>query len=255
MLSARAPALAADELRAAIRGQGFALLESVFDRSLTARLREQLDAARIREGARFGLEALREIGQDGYVSDLMAIGDAIEEILDDDALHDVLAALLGDARLFIGQGIVLDPSQGRGSWPRCWHADMFEVSRAIADPVFCFAVNCLVFIDDIDAGNGPTCVLPGSQRLEALRITEQAELEHLEFRAVAPAGSLLVIEGGTWHSASTNRSDRPRRVLKLLFTRSWIRPQIDYATVTPADVAARLTPRARRLLGFANSGE
>lgn len=238
-----------ETLRAAMRAQGFVLLRSVFERPLMDELRDALDAARAAEERRFGLEALREVGQDGYVSDLLAVGPAVERVLDHDALHEVLAATLGaEARLFVGQGIILDPGKGRGVWPRCWHADMFEVRSALADPTFCFGVNCLVIVDDVAEENGPTAVLAGSQNLKALRTEDESELARLEFRAVAPSGSLLVLDGGTWHSASTNRSTRPRRVVKLLFTREWIRPQVDYAALASGEVAARLPDRARRLL-------
>ncbi len=238
-----------ETLRAAMRAQGFLLLRSVFERSLMDELRVQLDRAREVEEERFGLETLREIGQDGYVSDLLTIGPALEKVLDSDVLHEVLTATLGEeARLYVGQGIILDPGKGRGVWPRCWHADMFEVRSALSDPTFCFGVNCIVIVDDIDYENGPTAVLAGSQNLKALRTEAEEDFERVEFRAVAPSGSLLVLDGGAWHSASLNRSTEPRRVVKLMFTRHWIRPQMNYAALVSAEVSSRLTARVRRLL-------
>jgi hypothetical protein len=238
-----------EALRATMNAQGFALLTSVFERSLMDELSAALDRAREAEERRFGLELLREIGQEGYVSDLLAIGPTIEKVLDSDALHEVLAAVLGDeVALYVGQGIILDPGKGRGVWPRRWHADMFDVRLALCDPTFCFGVNCLLLVDDIDAMNGPTAVLPGSHNLKSLRSEAEEDLVRMEFRVVAPSGSLLVLDGGIWHSASMNRSTFPRRVLKLLFTLKWIRPQMDYASLAPAEVVIRMTPRVRRLL-------
>jgi hypothetical protein len=245
--------VAVEEIRSAVRAQGFLLIESLFCRRLMDDLREQLDAARVREEARFGLDALREIGQDGYVSDLLSIGPALEEVLDSDELHEILCALLGQPRLFVGQGIILDPGKGRGIWPRCWHADMFDVSSAIGDPRFCVGINFLLLVDDISLANGPTGVLPGSQRMRALRVEREEDLQEIEFRAVAPSGSVLLIEGGTWHSAGLNTTDRPRRVLKLLFTREWIRPQIDYAAATPPSVTTRLPERVKQILRIPES--
>jgi hypothetical protein len=238
-----------DLLRAAMSAQGFVLLPSVFDTSLMNELRVELDRARAAEEERFGLAALEEIGQEGYVSDLLATGRAMEAVLDSDVLHHVLAALFGDdAHLYIGQGIILDPGKGRGVWPRCWHADMYQARMALRDPTFCFGVNCLVIVDHISEENGPTGVLPGSQGLKALRVESEEELRKIEFRAVAPSGSLLLLDAGIWHSANMNCSDAPRRVVKLLFTRRWIRPQIDYAEVVTEDVSRRLSNRVRRFL-------
>lgn len=237
-------------LRAAFRAQGFVLLRSVFERSLMDELRSALDQARMAEEQRFGLEALREIGQDGYVSDLLSIGSPIEKLLDSDPVHEVLEVIFGEeGGLYVGQGIILDPGKGRGVWPRCWHADMFEVRSALADPDFCFAINCLVIVDDINEENGPTAVLPGSHNLRTLHASEENDLKQMEFRAVAPSGSMLVLDGGVWHSASINHSPFPRRVVKLLFTRRWIRPQIDYAAIPDTGkMASRLSSRARQLL-------
>lgn len=245
----QSPSLEPEVLRAAMSAQGFVLLPSVFDTSLMNELRVELDCARTAEEQRFGLAALEEIGQDGYISDLLAIGPAMEAVLDSDVLHHILTALFGDdVHLYIGQGIILDPGKGRGIWPRCWHADMYQVRMALPDPTFCFGVNCLLIVDDISEENGPTGVLPGSQSLKALRVESEEELRRIEFRAVAPSGSLLLLDAGVWHSANMNRSDAPRRVVKLLFTRRWIRPQIDYAEVVSEEVARRLSDRVRRFL-------
>lgn len=237
-------------LRAVFRAQGFVLLPSVFERPLMDELRVALDSARATEEQRFGLQALQDIGQDGYVSDLLAIGPSIEKLLDSEPVHELLATIFEEeAALYVGQGIVLDPGKGRGVWPRCWHADMFEVRSTLTDPNFCFGVNCLVIVDDITDENGPTAVLPGSQSLKTLGDIGEDDLKQMEFRAVAPSGSLLVLDGGVWHSASLNHSAGPRRVVKLLFTRRWIRPQIDYAAATVSgEAGSRMTPRVRRLL-------
>jgi hypothetical protein len=240
-----------DVLRAALRAQGFMLLKSVFDSSLMIDLRESLDRARLEEEKKFGLSALEEIGQDGYVSDLLAIGIAVENLLDGDAIHQVLSALMDDeARLYIGQGIILDPGKGRGIWPRCWHADMYQERLAIGNPTFCYGVNCIVIVDDIIIENGPTGVLVGSHGLKELYTEAEDDLKKSEFRAVAPSGSLLVLDAGVWHSANMNTTDEPRRIIKLLFTRSWIRPQINYSATTNLATVARLSQRARRLLGL-----
>ena len=238
-------------LQAAMRAQGFLLLTSVFDKELMDDLRVSLDQARKREETRFGLAALEQIGQDGYVSDLLAIGPAIETLLESDILDHVLRTFFdNEARLYVGQGIILDPGKGRGVWPRCWHADMFQIGQAIGDPAFCYGINCLVIVDDMNEANGPTCLLAGSQSLKQMGTDSEEDFASVEVRTVAPSGSLLLIGASTWHSAGRNNSVKPRRVIKLLFTRQWIRPQIDYAAVISADVAGRLGPHARHLLGL-----
>lgn len=238
-----------DFVRKAIEAQGFLLLPSFFGLEMIARLREVMDEARQLEELRFGREALREVGQLGYVSDILSWGKPMEELLGNSDLDEIVTSLMGEAHLYIGQGIYLAPGEGRGVWPRRWHADMFGVRREIGHQAFCFGVNCLVMIDEVTEENGPTCILPASHGMMQQRIDDE-DLERMEFHATGPPGSLLLMDGGLWHCAGSNRSSSPRRVLKLLYTRKWIKPQIDYDAVISPEVRRRLNPAACRLLGI-----
>jgi len=80
-----------------------------------AALSLQLDAARLAKENRFGLSALQEIGRRLRIR-FAGIGPRVDRVLDDDAFNDNLTALLGEARLYIGKGIILDPGKGRGIW-------------------------------------------------------------------------------------------------------------------------------------------
>jgi hypothetical protein len=239
----------------ALQTQGYLLLPRVLETGLIADLRAELDAARLREEQRFGASALAAIGQRGYVSDVPGMGPGARALLGHEVIHAVVRTALGPgARLSVAQGISLDPGMGRGSWPRRWHADLYQIREAMPDPSFCFGINCLVVLDDMTEANGATCVLPGSQAHLRPGSPDGAELEAIAVPVVAPAGSLLVLDGGLWHAAGHNDTDRPRRVLKLLFVRNWIRPQLDYAKIVPPDVAGTLSSRAAELLGLGPQG-
>lgn len=234
---------------AALRAQGLVLLHNLFPADLMDRLRDDMDASRAREENALGLDFLSSIGQVGYVSDLLRIGPSIVDLLDHDVLHDLLMDVFGEeVRVWVGQGIQLDPGKGRAVWPRCWHADMFDQAQLFRDPGFTFAVNFLVLVDDTSPANGATVGLPGSHRLPDLMRTDEDYLMGRALEATAPRGSLLLIEGGAWHAAGVNRTAGRRRVLKLLFTRRWIMPQIDYLALAESALARPLPPRVRRLL-------
>lgn len=234
--------------RAALHARGMALVPSLIEPDLVERIGTALRSARAAEEERFGREFLGSIGRIGYVSDLLAMGPPIIELLDHPRLHALLDDMFGEkVRLRVGQGICLDPGQGHHLWPRCWHADMFRQAREIADPGFIFAVNCLLFLDDVDETNGGTLILEGSHRLATLAPWDGSSPGDRATVIAAPRGSVLAIEGGTWHAAGINRSARTRHAIKLMFVRRWIRPEIDYLAIAGAQVPA-LPPRVREQL-------
>jgi hypothetical protein len=247
MQFASASEAACPPVLAAVRATGSVLLPSVFDADLMNRLATAMDASRIREEALAGTDVLSSMGQSGYISDVLDMGEPILELLGHPKLETLLADLFQEEpRLWVAQGISLDPGKGRGMWPRCWHDDMFQIAQQVGDPGFIFGVNCLVFIDDVDSANGGTLTLPGSQRLPDLLRSEEKYLVNEVEQASAPKGSILLIESGTWHAAGINDTQMPRRVLKLLFTRRWIRPQLDYLAFSSPDTIAKMPPKVRR---------
>lgn len=236
-------------VRPALQSAGTAFVERVFEKDLIMRFSDALSRADQRERETYGEDFLREIGQLGYVSDFLGIGPEAVELLNTPRLHDLIDEVFGgEVRLFAAQGIILGPGEGRHVFPRCWHADMFQIAEAVADPSFVFAVNFLVLVDDVTRENGATAVLPGSHRTGTIDGRDEAYMSDRAIEATGPAGSICLIEGGTWHAAGFNNSDHPRPVLKLMFARRWIRPQIDYCADQPDELLEQLTPAARRLL-------
>jgi hypothetical protein len=235
-------------VRSALKSAGTAFVEGVFEVDQIKRFSDALSRADKREREAYGEAFLKDIGQLGYVSDFLGIGPEAADLLNTPRLHQLLDEVFGEeVRLFAAQGIILGPGEGRHVFPRCWHVDMFRIAQDIVDPSTIFAVNFLVLVEDITHENGATAVLPGTHRTEGLEGRDETYMSDRAIEATGSAGSICLIEGGTWHAAGFNNSERPRPVLKLMFARRWIRPQIDYCA-QHADVLARLTPVARRLL-------
>lgn len=237
---------------ASVAAQGFCLLPALFPNEVVERLRFELDAARSREEESFGLHALKTQGQEGYVSDILNVGPTMRGVLGSSAVANLADGLLGnEARLCIAQGIILDPGTGRGTWPRRWHADFYDPVPVLREPTFHVAINCLLAVDDMTVENGATGVLPGSHRLTVRPETLGSRLEELELRLEASAGSIVVLEGGVWHCAGFNASSMPRRVVKMLFARSWVRQKIHYADLLTDAMRSTAPLHLERLLGAA----
>lgn len=133
----------------------------------------------------------------------------------------------GSARmqLHADQGYVLEP------WP--------------ALPLAC---NVAWLLDDFTAENGGTCYVPGSHRLNHNpRPGEQYQTVPI----VAPAGSVLVMDGRLWHQTGANLSaDSRRAALFGYYVRRWLRPQINWNAALWPQTVARMSPAFLDRLGY-----
>ena len=101
---------------------------------------------------------------------------------------------------------------------RGWHRDFGHPGDY---PV---TINTLVFLDDLDEATGPTRVVPGTHRGEALP-PKGRENEPLpgEVAVYAKAGDAIFINGAIWHSGARNQGDGQRRGIYLYYGYSWMR--------------------------------
>lgn len=107
-------------------------------------------------------------------------------------------------------------------------------------------VNSLWVFDDMDAGNGATRYLPGTQDSDELSADDHPGIRYAE----VPAGSVIVMNAHMLHAASTNHDGRRRRVVHVYFTRQGRATQTPWKKYVPGDVASDLTPSIRHLLGL-----
>ena len=121
-----------------------------------------------------------------------------------------------------------------------------------------YAVTLCVPLCDVDEGNGPTAVWPGSHRA-ALRARLPGESEILrEFPAehmVGGFGRSFLFDFRTFHCGLPNLSREPRPLLMFVFTRSWYRDP-NLAEIFPSVVITkrnleRIPDRHRRLFMLA----
>ena len=118
---------------------------------------------------------------------------------------------------------VIDLSSHSPATP--WHIHL----RVVPDPLPAFfayphAIECLLYLDDIDKESGPLCVLPGShRRMNEIYplgdITEKPDQEILFLKA----GDCLVMHPNLWHrSLPSVRQCGLRRLIIFGYLPSWI---------------------------------
>ena len=136
-------------------------------------------------------------------------------------------------------------------------------------PLVC---NATYLLTDYTQENGALCFIPGSHRLQRHPLPEenfhldglnrlQAEAAVAQGRRLsvrnppdlavveAPAGSLAVWPGNTWHGAVPRSAPGLRVNLILYFCNKWLRPQEAYRECLPQDVLDRNNKQFARLVG------
>ena len=104
----------------------------------------------------------------------------------------------------------------------------------------------MIALVDFTRDNGATCVVPGSHRWPEERQPEESEIACAEMQA----GSAVVYLGSTLHAGGTNSTDQWRRGIHMSYCLGWLRAEENNALAVPPDVARKLSPRARELLGY-----
>lgn len=113
-----------------------------------------------------------------------------------------------------------------------------------------WALNVIWCLDDIWEANGATRYLPGSHRLATLdALPPDAATLAVPFEA--RAGSIIIMDGRLWHTSGANvTEDEDRALLFAYYSRSFVRPQVNWYEAMRPDVIQRLTEQQRQLFGF-----
>jgi ectoine hydroxylase-related dioxygenase (phytanoyl-CoA dioxygenase family) len=220
--------------------RGFTIFYNVIDPTWLAVLREAFERITAAEGETAGAEVSRMQGV-RRLADLVNKGEIFDQLYTNPF---VLAA----ARQVIGRPFKIhslnghDPLPGHGQ--QALHPDWGgERSDLNVNSV----MNSLWMLDDFQAENGATRIVPGSHRWPGKPSDQLSELtapHPQEIYIEAPAGSVAVFNGHTWHGSTTNRSERTRRVYHCAFVAREYPQQTNQRQFLRPETAARLSPAA-----------
>ena len=119
-------------------------------------------------------------------------------------------------------------------------------------PRFCrpylLSLQVLYMLDDFTKENGATYVLPGSHLKEAKPI--DSEFYNSAIQLEGKAGDAIIFDAMLWHAAGTNQTNSARRAMTAVYTRSFMKQQIDLTKATDPAIISELDNDKLRLLGF-----
>ena len=119
-------------------------------------------------------------------------------------------------------------------------------AKAISPAVVC---NAMWMLDDFTADNGATVVVPGSH-LSGRQPDETIDADANWVPAVAPAGSVVIFEGRTWHSTGINTTSKTRIGLTTNFCAPQFRQQENFLLGTRPEVLEDASEKLLKLIGF-----
>jgi ectoine hydroxylase-related dioxygenase (phytanoyl-CoA dioxygenase family) len=133
-----------------------------------------------------------------------------------------------------------------------------------------WVVNAMILFDDMTMDNGPTRVIPGSHRWAPINVSvvnqgdwepgplspEDAARVPADLLApypgevyiTAPAGSAVIMNASGWHAGTLKKTDAPRRLIHLSFTRRDLPQQLVQLDHVTQGLYERMSPAQRYLL-------
>lgn len=146
-----------------------------------------------------------------------------------------------------------------------WHCD--DDHCRMARPRPSFQVSAFWAIDETNEENGATEIISGSHLWDenlatdllssgAFEKTDIGDVNidpqaHPDAQSVPlPAGALMLAKGTLYHRGGANKSDGNRLILTPQYSPGWVRPLENMILSTPPEIAAKLPPRVRELIGY-----
>jgi ectoine hydroxylase len=175
---------------------------------------------------------------------------AFEPLMDHPPVLSVARALIG-ADIELATAGELDHKLPRTPAYIGWHTDFLWMGN-VPYPRQNFWVRCTYFISEVTPDMGPFTLLPGTHLAgHACPQDFNASGQPREIEGMVgitgPAGSCLINNTEIWHTNTPNRSDRPRRLIMVLYKHAWMKQWQEGYETTP-DFAARQTDPIRRQL-------
>lgn len=235
-----------DGERQDLDNKGYVVLERLLDEDTLDRLRARTEELYELEGDRAGSEFLTEPGS-RRLANLVDKGQVYEEMI----VHPRVLELVGHV---LGSRFKLSSLNARSANAHSKEAQPLHCDAgALPDESGYWVCNTIWCLDAFTPMNGPTRVLPGSQRWGRFphEVLEDPSAPHAqEVCLTAPAGSVIVMNTHAWHGGTANHSDSPRSALHAFYCR-YDKPQQQYQKrLLRPETQARLSPEARKILAL-----
>ena len=232
-----------DAERRALDEDGYLVLPGLMPSALLTELRRRIDELFDQEGEQSGSEFKQEPGA-RRLANLVNKGRVFEEVIVTDRVLEAVEAVLGPR--FKLSSLNARSTNPHSDADQPLHAD----SGAIADEQGYSVCNSVWLLDDFTPENGATRMVPGSHRWRRLPEPDFYAPHPAQQLVLGKAGDVVVMNAHMWHGGTANHTPARRRAMHVYYTR-WDQPQQQYQKrLLSAEVQARLSRQARRILAL-----
>lgn len=227
-----------------LRDDGFLVLDRLFPPELIARLHDEMlartpDMAAEADGRRL----YKQVGEGRFMIPVELSGPFLDPTLyANPLLLHLLSGLLGPDLLIDSFTCVTALPGAADQRIHADHPDLFPEAPERRAEAGCHAVNVAVPLIDLDEAVGTTAILPRSHAGEG------AGEPHLPYVA---RGGCFLMDYRVRHGGTANRSDRPRPILYIVYSRPWFTDSVNFRRwprlSMPRDALAGVSSEHRRL--------
>lgn len=234
----------ADEVVAAIRDHGAAIVEELVGRDILDRLTDELRPwidATTPGGDDFAGRNTKRTGA------LLARSRASQELIAHPLVLEIVDRVLWEKKttfqLHLTQAITIGP----GSEAQQLHRDQWCFDFFPFPPDVDVEVGTMWAISEFNEANGATRIVPGSHTSDQPLTFGPADTEPAEM----PPGSIVLYGGRTVHGGGANTTDEHRMGVNVDYVLGWLRQEENQYLAVPPDIARDLPERIQRLMGYA----
>ena len=222
-----------------LRVFGFTVIEHVLDVAVVARLRDFV----VETEERIGVESSHR-GTARHLANLVGLSPIFFDLIDHEKVLPYVEAIMG-SDLILGSlnARIVRPGDGKQSL----HSDIpLPLHRYGLDaPVM---MNTVWPLHDYTCDNGATRIVPGSHQSHMQEPPEGFDTRY-EVQAEIPAGSVIILNGQTWHGGGENKSLSKRAAIFGHYRYGqWMRFQCDPHDQFSPPWLEQLSHRQKRLL-------
>lgn len=230
-----------------VRDVGYCIVENAIPGPVLHETTEMLYSVQSKIHSLIGRERLQKSGELGVLRLMMQYEPFFTKYLEIPELLAVIDSTVSNTAIMHLQNGFILPSMPESQTPAVFQNQFHMDFRRLLNG-YLASINCFIAVSDFHPSNGATLLVPGSHQK-----TEHPNFNYLERHKIqiqCPAGSMIVFDSTLWHASGRNHSDRDRLSINHQFTRSWIKPQIDYVRALGESFIMSQPPRTQQLLGW-----